>query len=550
MNTENKHKTSAWLIADMDRNAIGLPARLAENLAGKPVLRRTLERLAQAKRIDEIIIFCTESQQAQIQSIISDFPATIVPLKNPVPISRKIRKRKWSLESYRGGLGEATWFDELQFTPEMIEYGRNTDSYTILPLPPDAVLIDPELTDELLDHHEIHGDAMRFTFSQAAPGLCGGAYRIDLLHELVQSQCYIGDLLAYVPDSPHSDFIAHECTYKVHAELYTSTFRFLPDTQRSWIILEKILQNPDAHQMSARQAIRAVAPYQKQTPPFPRELEIEITNSPSLRINGYPHRMTDRSSWATQRDTMPLELFEKIVNDCQGYDDICLTLGGFGEPLTHPDLPEMIKIAKSGGIFAINIETDGQDLKEELADTLIRLDIETISVFLDANTPEDYHAVKSKDCFKQIEQNMLNFLEKCKVSPDTAPVLVPHLIKSHQTLGQMEPFYDRWRRAAGAAVITGYNDYAGQIDDQAVMNMAPPSRTACNRIHRILTILADGSIPLCSQDYAGQLTFDTVKNSAIRSIWLSETMENLRNAHNQNTFTTNQLCQNCKEWHR
>ena len=99
------------------------------------------------------------------------------------------------------------------------------------------------MLDSFIDHHHLYGEHMRFTFSQAAPGLLCCAYRLDLLHEMVLSGLPFGDILAYNPDHPHPDFIVHESTYMLDAALSDWQFRCLADNHRSFDIFEKIFQN-------------------------------------------------------------------------------------------------------------------------------------------------------------------------------------------------------------------------------------------------------------------------------------------------------------------
>ena len=245
---------------------------------------------------------------------------------------------------------------------------------------------------------------------------------------------------------------------------------------------------------------------------------------------------------------MNREQFEKIMADCTAYDDICLTFGGFGEPLTHPDLPAMTAAAKSAGIYGINIETDGLLLQGDLAEALLASPADIISVYLDADSSELYRAVKGRDAFTQAARNVEQF---ARHSTDSGgPLVVPHLVKTRETMPEMEAFYDRWIQCCGAAVIVGFNDFAGQIPDKAVMDMSPPRRFACARLWRTMTILADGKMTPCGQDFKGEHTIGNVLEQSVGELWRSEQMETLRQAHRQDNYQTHPLCAACKEWHR
>ncbi len=546
MSNANNKKNAAILYADLKRNVWGTRSYLTDRLAGRSVLERTISRLEQANRLDEIIVFCPDEQQEQVRELIGQTTAIVKGLTEPVPLSKHIPGRKWAMDSWRGGIREATLFDEQAFTAEMVLYARERKIYTALSVACEAVVIDPKLTDALLEHHHEHGDAMRFTFTQAGPGLCGGAYRMDLLHELVLTGAYIGDLLRYDPATPHADYIVQECNYKVDPELYTTRFRYIADTRRSFVALENfvIRAGNDFQQWDAKRIVTELEQQYQAPDILPHEVEIEITTEPSLRISGYPHRA---DSEHPQRQMMSLACFEKIVRQLGEYDDVCLTIGGFGEPLSHPELMAMIEVAKAAGILGINIETDGQLLRGDLAEALSGSKVDVISVYLDADDGEIYHKVKGKDCFDGVVGQLEAFIEKTK---NAGPMILPHLVKTRRTMAQMEAFYDRWLKSCDGAVIVGYNDFAGQIEDKAVMDMASPQRSACRRLSGSMTILADGCVTICGQDFKGSCAIGNVNEKSIKELWRSQALEKLRAAHRQRNFGVNELCGKCKEWHR
>ncbi len=544
-NSSTDKKTAALVAADLNQSGLGTRSRLADDLAGTAVLKRTLIRLGQVKGLAERIVFCPPGQKESLQTILDDPNVLLQELSSPLPIGPAIQRRKWALTSWRGGLHEATLFDEPAITEEMVLYARSRDIYTAVVVPAEAVLTDPELIDGLIEHHQQHDSLMRFTFTQAAPGLCGWAYRLDLYHELRLTGQRIGDLMNYDPDHTQGDQINQDSNFKVPQEICFSPFRYLADTQRSFDAMKKTLQGANGNQRNAVQTVRKMADVLRETDILPRELEVEINTERSLRLAGYPHGRSDLG-----RGAMTLEQFAKIVNDCREYDDICLTLGGFGEPLAHPQLLAIIEAAKQAGIFGINIETDGRLLNGKLAESLLASPVDTISIFLDANSPELYRQVKGEDGFEAVVKQMEEFAEQRKTRGDTGPKIVAHLVKTRQSLGEMEEFYDRWIRQCGCAVITGFNDFAGQIEDRSVMNMSPPRRFPCNRLSNCMMILADGRVSLCSQDFRGAHAVGNVFTSNVKEIWKSQAMERLRQAHRDGNYGVNPLCERCKDWFR
>ena len=542
---ESDKKVVAVIYADLECSALGTRGRLAECLAGQPVLTRTVRRLEQADGLDEIVVLCPDSQRLAVQELVAGSEVVVEGLHDAVELSSSLPRRKWALESWRGGLGEAMQFDEHQFTKEMIDVLRGKSVHSVVLVPGEAVLVDPELVAGLVAHHHEAGNVMRFTFTQAAPGLVGCAFRLDLLGELEEAGVHVGNLLAYSPTEPRSDYVNDQCAYRIAQEFCTSPFRFLADTQRSFTALETVLERLGDDDYDTAAAVRAMEDIREHVDYLPRELEVEINTEPSLRMKGYPH-----GQLKNRRGAMSLAQFRKIVGDCDGYDDVCLTIGGIGEPLVHKELVAMVQAAKQAGIFGINIETDGRALTQELSDRLLQEEIDTITVYLDADSSDGYKQAKGQDCFEQVVGQMEEFIEKSSKMPGGGPLIVPCMVKTRTTMAEMEGFYDRWRQRCGAAVIEGFNSFAGQIADEAVMDMSPPKRWACGRLFRRMSILADGTVTMCGQDYDRRCVVGNVFEQSVGAIWRGEKMEQLRRAHIERQFDVNELCEPCKEWHR
>ena len=544
MSDVNGMRCVGVMYADLARSSLGTRSRLADEVAGAAVLRRTVERLAGAERLAEIMVFCPEGQREQVGGLLAGTQAAVVGLQQAAPLSSHVVRRKWALDSWRGGLGEATQFDEYAVTGEMVQRLHERGATTAMLVGADAVLIDPGLVDAMLDYHYDKCEDMRFTFSQAPPGLAGSVYRLDLFAEMAHSGAHIGDAIAYSPTSPHADFINAECTYKVDERIWGSRFRYLADTQRSVERLSELLAGDGVSGWRAEQITAAMAGCEEQAGRLPKELVVEINTERSLRVAGYPQGRGDLG-----RGPMSLEQFVKIVKDCGEYDDVRVTLGGAGEPLAHGEVGAMVRAAKEAGILGVNIETDGRGLKGELADELLEAGVDVVSVFLDANSPELYQALKGEDCFAEVARGVEQFADKAKQLGGRTMV-APHLIKMRETMAEMEEFYDRWITRCGAAVMVGYNDFAGQVADKAVMDMAPPMRWACGRLFERMMILADGGVTMCEQDFGGKCKLGNVFEQSVGEIWRGKELEELREAHRAARFTENELCVKCKEWHR
>jgi radical SAM protein with 4Fe4S-binding SPASM domain len=132
------------------------------------------------------------------------------------------------------------------------------------------------------------------------------------------------------------------------------------------------------------------------------------------------------------------------------------------------------------------------------------------------------------------------------------PWLAPRLIKTALTLPDMENFFDRWTHYAGHAVIDPPTPGQGRdgplAPDQAILPMCPPRRQACRQLSSRMTILSDGRVALCDQDWLGQGVLGDARREPLSAIWTGA--QSLRQQHAEEKWTDLPLCRACRQWHR
>jgi len=138
-------------------------------------------------------------------------------------------------------------------------------------------------------------------------------------------------------------------------------------------------------------------------PALPYTVQIEITNECNLNC-----RMCPRTDLKVPIKSMRLNTYKKIVNKLTGVNELILT--GWGEPLFHRQIIEMVKYAKKKG-FRVRLTTNGTLLTKTLQDELLNSGIDEITFSVD-------EVRKSKkglghQLIKQLE-NIKSFLRKRK----------------------------------------------------------------------------------------------------------------------------------------
>jgi len=111
-------------------------------------------------------------------------------------------------------------------------------------------------------------------------------------------------------------------------------------------------------------------------PDYPSQAQIEITNRCNLTCE-----MCPRDHFNLSREDMPFDTFKEIV-DRLGEVKL-LTLTGWGEPLVHPQLFEMITHCKQKG-YTVKLTTNGTLLTPEMQQKVRNSGLDEITISLDS----------------------------------------------------------------------------------------------------------------------------------------------------------------------
>jgi MoaA/NifB/PqqE/SkfB family radical SAM enzyme len=132
-----------------------------------------------------------------------------------------------------------------------------------------------------------------------------------------------------------------------------------------------------------------------------KRVYIEPTNKCNLNCS-----TCIRNSWDAEYGHMSAQTFECVLSGLAECDEKPeLFLGGYGEPLSHPHILEMIEQAKTRD-HRVSLITNGILLSEEMARRLIDLNLDMLWVSLDGASAECYADVRLGDALPTILDNL------------------------------------------------------------------------------------------------------------------------------------------------
>ncbi len=281
-------KIVAAVFADFTQAPFGGPSQLTTALADQPILVRTLRRVAQAEGPAARCLFVAPPYEAAAAELLRasgvadrfDLLAT-----DRLPRPRRLlltAARKWNLDSWRGGLLGATWFDEFVYPPAVAAVFNHYHCDAVLCFEGHQALLDPEVATAMVQRAETTRHESKMVFTQAPPGLAGLLLRREGLQEIIDLDIPVGLVLSYRPELAQSDPIIHEACYHVAPEVVQTRARFVADTRRSRELLAAALAELGEDVSAAPLCNWARAPGHDRAGGLPVELELELTTADPL----------------------------------------------------------------------------------------------------------------------------------------------------------------------------------------------------------------------------------------------------------------------------
>ena len=247
---------------------------------------------------------------------------------------------------------------------------------------------------------------------------------------------------------------------------------------------------------------------------------------------------------------MSLDKFKDLAKNISDFSsEAVVSLSLWGEPLAHPNFIEFVKALLQYSGLSVLIETDGQLVTPELAETLSK---EVVNCKERSNGYKPIIWIISKDA---LDQNMYETMRgkgsseypvSLKKAKDAVEILKPlfpdavytQFLRTKYNEEQLEAFYHS-HKETGGMIIQKYDNFAGLMPDLKVTDLSPLVRGICWHQRRDMVILVDGSVPFC-REYMLDNHFGNVFSESLESIWdkgkAMEFCEKCRNCDEYYTF--------------
>lgn len=281
---------------------------------------------------------------------------------------------------------------------------------------------------------------------------------------------------------------------------------------------------------------------------MPLKLWIETTNRCNLKCGICFNKEIPDS----KKGNMDIHLYEKIIDEAEGsvYD---INLFHRGEPLLHPEIVKMISYAKSKGMKT-RIHTNATLLVPELARDIILSGLDMISFSFDGYTKESYEKNRTGAKYEESLENIIGFLKIKKEQNSKKPFTIIQVIESSSpgkkgmSAGPKDGFLRNFDGLPlDSLIIRTPHNWGGlvQLEESDKGRSENKKVVLCTFPWYSLTVLYDGAVCLCPQDFRGSINVGDLNKSTIKDIFNSKKTLKMRSILGRGNAGELEPCNGC-----
>ncbi|MGH7625941.1 MAG: radical SAM protein [Gemmatimonadaceae bacterium] len=294
--------------------------------------------------------------------------------------------------------------------------------------------------------------------------------------------------------------------------------------------------------------------------PFPRLVQLQTINACQASCTMCPYPLFKR---VFPRGRMDDELFDKVIGEIAAHAEVKTFVPMLqNEPLLDRKLFERIGRFKAltQGRVTVELVTNGALLTDENIEAMRSCGLDVLDISLDALSRDVYEKIRIGLDFDAV----LGGVERVLRANLAHTRVYVRLVRVRDNAAEVKSFARHWRKRGVAVFVYTANNRVGALPafDEALR--IPQSdvslrQRAGRRIVRAwlghcpapfasASILHDGTVLLCTQDWARRELLGNVRFATLAEIWNGERMREIRRLVHQRRYEELPSCRECSLW--
>jgi len=275
---------------------------------------------------------------------------------------------------------------------------------------------------------------------------------------------------------------------------------------------------------------------------FPLYLDVEPTNWCNFNCSF----CVGKQQMTRPKGYLDLNMFKDICKQAKNMGVLGIRFLRWGEPLLHPNILEIIKIAHEHGLLT-HITTNASMLNSNMSSKLLPY-LDSIIISMQGTNEDEYKKFRGNN-FDKLFKNIEWLKHDRDTSGDHTYITISTTI-TDETEEQVQSFKDTWKPYCDDITVayTWFKrlENKNPVKDEIKRATKLLHRFKCQEVMIKLSIDCDGSVSPCCLDYDQQLSIGNIKDNTLKELWESEqtkAIQTLLTNKRQDIFT---LCNTCE----
>jgi len=279
--------------------------------------------------------------------------------------------------------------------------------------------------------------------------------------------------------------------------------------------------------------------------PVPKRVLVDLNANCNLKCPKcllYGENTNDELVARMVGNRMPSSLVSSLANQLASSNSM-VGPALWSEPLLNPDFRTHITFFREHDL-PVSINTNGLLLTEDLSNFIVQSGVEAICISIDAVTKDTLQKSRGTRLLEKIESNTLKLLQIRDSSDSSTPRIGVSFTEEFSNKHEKEQFISKWIKTADFVRV-------GKVFDGQTFDSITPTeslRTPCPALYTTMAIQASGDVSICCLDAYSETNVGNIHSSSIKDIWNGSRLQEVRDMHERNDYSSLEICQNCQRW--
>jgi radical SAM protein with 4Fe4S-binding SPASM domain len=286
----------------------------------------------------------------------------------------------------------------------------------------------------------------------------------------------------------------------------------------------------------------------------PYAVDVFGVHACNFRCEFCGHGALNNEYTAKSKSLLDLSVYKKCVSEMINFPDKIKVIHfmGYGEPLLHKDIIEMIDITVRANVAdSVDIITNGSLLTQNISDQLIRTGVNWIRISVNGLSSDEYKQnCKATIDYDKFVQN-IQYLHANRQHTKIYIKILDYMVDTEE---RKRTFYETFRPISDTISIENVvNSFEGTIEINSDKNIETIRGTTvcksmiCPFAFYMFRITPEGDVkPCCEPRFMS--SFGNIKNQSIIDIWNGQKFNEFRVEMLDGVMSVDDICPRCKAY--